>query len=221
LNELYRASGQLNKALELVTREVSMMPTNVALRLQRADLAFNTGDTNTAASDLEEARKIDPTNLDAALFQTFIAIQQKDYPKALKMVDAILQRNENNVQALTYKGTILMEMKDDEKAVAVFNKAVKIEPNNMAAIQNRAIVNLRAGHLNSAREDYETLFAAYPKSYQVHYGLAEIASKKKENEEAIKNYELYLKYAPTNTVGEIAEERKTVERRLKELKANK
>jgi tetratricopeptide (TPR) repeat protein len=221
LIELYRASSQWNKALELMTREVSMMPTNVAVRLQRADFAFNVGDTNTAMADLEEALKIDPTNIDATMFQAFIAIQQKDYAKALKLVDAVLQRNENNVQALTYKGTILMEMKDDEKAVAAFNKAVKIEPNNTAAIQNRAIVNLRAGHLNSAKEDYDKLLAAFPKSYQVYYGLAEVALKKKENEEAVKNYELYLKYAPTNVVGDAAEERKTVESRLKELKANK
>jgi hypothetical protein len=62
---------------------------------------------------------------------------------------------------------------------------------------------------------------AYPKSHQLYYGLAEIASKKKNSDEAIKNYELYLKYGPTNVIGEAAEERKMVETRVKELKGNK
>jgi len=135
LNELYRASGQWAKALELMNREVSMMPTNLPLRMQRADVAFNAGDTNTTLTDLETVLKIDPGNVDAAMFQAFIAIQQKEYAKALKAVDGILERDPKNVQALTYKGTILMEMKDDEKAIEAFNKAVKIEPHNGVAIQ--------------------------------------------------------------------------------------
>jgi hypothetical protein len=51
--------------------------------------------------------------------------------------------------------------------------------------------------------------------------LGEIAAKNKENEEAAKNYELYLRYAPTNVVGEAEVERKAVEARLKELRASK
>ncbi|HEY6228308.1 MAG TPA: tetratricopeptide repeat protein [Verrucomicrobiae bacterium] len=221
LNELYRAAGQWDKALELMNREVSMMPTNISLLMQRADVALNAGDTNTTLGDLETVLKMDPGNIDAAMFQVFVAIQQKDYPKALKIVDGILEHDAKNVQALTYKGTILMEMKDDEKAIEAFNKALKVEPNNGAAIQNRAIVNLRAGHLNAAQDDYEKLLNAYPKSHQLYYGLAEIASKKKNLDEAIKNYELYLKYGPTNVIGEAAEERKMVETRVKELKGNK
>jgi tetratricopeptide (TPR) repeat protein len=219
LNELYRASGQWNKALELMNREVSMMPTNVSLRMQRADVALAAGDTNTAIADLNEVLRIDPNNVDASLFQAFVVIQQKDHAKALKIVDGLLERNEKNVQALTYKGAILMEMNQDEKAIEAFNKALKLDPNNGAAIQNRAILNLRAGHLDAAKEDYERLSSASPKSHQFLYGLAEIAYKKKDNDEAIRNYELYLKYAPTNVVGDAAAERKTVETRLKELKS--
>jgi tetratricopeptide (TPR) repeat protein len=221
LNEMYRASGQWDKALELLNREVSMMPTNVSLLMQRADLALNVGDTNTTSKDLETVLKIDPGNVDASMFQAFMAIEQKDYPKALKAVDGVLERDPKNVQALTYRGTVLMETKQDEKAIEAFTKALKIQPNITPAIQNRAIVNLRAGHLSAAKDDYETLLGAYPKAHQIYYGLAEIALKKKDNAEAIKNYEQYLKYGPTNVIGEAAEERKTVEARVKELKANK
>jgi tetratricopeptide (TPR) repeat protein len=221
LNELYRASGQWDKALDLLNREIAMMPTNAVLRMQRADVAFNAGETNIVAGDLDTVLKIDPANLDAIMFQAFLALQQKDYAKALKLADGVLERNEKNVQALTYKGIIYMEQKQDEKAIEAFNKALKIEPNSISAIRNRAIVNLRAGHLDAAKEDYDKLFTAYPKSYQVYYGLGEIAAKKKDTEEAIKNYDLYLKYAPTNSTGEIADERKEVETKLTELRGKK
>ena len=221
LNEMYRASGQWDKAVDMVSRQISMAPTNVMLRITRADLALNGGDTNSALADLDAILKLDPNNVDAILFQAFIAINQKDLAKALTLVDRALERNDKLPQALTYKGIIQMEKKEDEKAIEAFNKALKIDPGNLVTIRNRAIVNLRAGKLNNAKEDYEMLQRAYPKSHQVYYGLADVAAKKNDNDEALKNYELYLKYAPTNAVGEAAEERKTVEGKLKEMQLKK
>jgi tetratricopeptide (TPR) repeat protein len=217
LTELYTASAQWDKALDLMGRSVSLAPTNVTVRMQRADLALVAGNTNMALADLEQVLKVDPTHVDALLFRSFIAIQQKDYTNATKMVDAILERNDRNPQALTYKGVIHMETKADDKAIDAFTKALKIEPNNVSAVRNRAIVNLRAGKLNDAKDDYEMLVKAYPKSYQFYWGLGEIASKKNDKDEALKNYELYLKYSPTNAVGEAADERKAVEAKVKEL----
>jgi tetratricopeptide (TPR) repeat protein len=170
---------------------------------------------------LDTVLKSDPANVDALMFKAFIAIQQKDNTNALKLVDSILETNGKNVQALTYKGAIHMELKEDEKAVEAFNRALKIEPNNMTAIHDRAIASTRLGHLNTAKEDYTKLLAAYPKSHQFYWGLGEIAMKKNDRDDAVKNYELYLKYAPTNLVGEAAQERTAVEARLKDLKSNK
>jgi tetratricopeptide (TPR) repeat protein len=184
-------------------------------------LAFNVGNTNTALKDLEEVLKLDPSNSDATMFLAFIAIQQKDFAKASRLVDGILEKSPNNAQALSYRGIIYMEVKVDEKSIEAFTKSLKVEPNNVATIRNRAIVNLRAGHLKAAKEDYETLQKYYPRWHVVYYGLGEIAAKNKDNDEALANYESYLKYAPTNAVGEAAEERKTVEARLKELRGNK
>jgi tetratricopeptide (TPR) repeat protein len=221
LGELYRASGQWGKALNLVGREISMAPTNIALKMQHADLAMSAGDTNAAIADLNAVLKIDPANADATLFAAFVAMEQKDFSKASKLVNGILEKNPENARALAYQGIIAMENKDDEKAIAAFDRSLKIEPNNATTIRNRAIVNLRSGHLKAAKEDYETLQKSFPKWHVVYYGLGEIALKNKDNEEAANNYEQYLKYAPTNAVGEAAEERKTVETRLKELRGNK
>jgi tetratricopeptide (TPR) repeat protein len=221
LNELYRASGQWSKAVEILNPLVTQMPTNAMLRMQRADLAFNAGDTNMAIADLDAALQVDPSLVDASLFRVFIAIQQKDFTKALALVDGLLERNNQNAQAWTYKGIIHMEQKEDEKSIEAFTKSLKFEPNNVTTVRNRAIVNLRAGHLKAAQDDYEMLLAAFPKSHQIYYGLAEVAARKKDNAAALNNYEMYLKYAPTNVAGEAELERKTVEARVKELKAGK
>ena len=56
----------------------------------------------------------------------------------------------------------------------------------------------------------------YPESYQIYFGLAEIALRSKDTNAAIQNYEAYLTNAVPN-----APETKTVETRLKELKGIK
>ena len=153
-----------------------------------------------------------------SMFRVFMAIQMKDYKKGQALIDTILETHEKNANALTYKGILHMEQNEDEKAIEAFSKALKIEPRNVPVVRNRAIVNLRAGHLKEAKEDYELLLSAMPKSHVIYYGLGDIAYQKKDKEEAVKNYDLYLKFAPKESRGELQEERKKVEARLKELR---
>lgn len=222
LGEMYRASLQWEKALALFDRRVERSPTNVILRLAKAEMALNAGKTNVAHTELQAIEKIDPLNVDAALFRVFLTIQEKDFKKGLEMVENVLLQRENHSQALTYKGILHMELKEDEKAIEAFNNAIKADRDNIPAIRNRAIVNLRAGHLDEAQSDYETLLSSLPKSHVIFYGLAEVAYQKKNRADALKNYELYLQYAPKDGVTpEVLEERKKVEARVQELKGAK
>ncbi|HSY10356.1 MAG TPA: hypothetical protein VK840_05520, partial [Candidatus Dormibacteraeota bacterium] len=67
--------------------------------------------------------------------------------------------------------------------------------------------------LDAARADYETLRQSFTNSFQVAYGLGEIAWRKHDTNEAIKNYEIFLANVNTN-----AAEAKTILERLHELK---
>ena len=78
---------------------------------------------------------------------------------------------------------------------------------------NRALAYLQSDRLNDARADYAKLLAAYTNSFQVAYGLAEVAWRQHATNDAIRNYQLYLVNAPTNSV-----ESKSVRDRLKLLR---
>jgi hypothetical protein len=52
-----------------------------------------------------------------------------------------------------------------------------------------------------------------PSSYRIHFGLAEVAYRKRDTNAALRNYRMYLSNAPTNTP-----ESKEVFARMKELK---
>lgn len=216
LNDLYLASRQPEKSLELMGKVLERQPTNVVLRLRRVDLAVNIGDTNTANAELAEVERLAPALPEAKLYRAFMAIQAKDYKTALRLVEGVLEKDEKNVQALGYKGVIHMEQKEDEEAIKAFTEALEVNQNNASALLNRAIVRLRAGKLKEAKEDYDILRVGLPRAHVVYYGLGDIAYQRKDKEEALKNYEAYLKFAPADGVP--PEERKRVEDRVKELK---
>ena len=85
--------------------------------------------------------------------------------------------------------------------------------NDPTARFNRALAYLKSDQLDLARADYVQLQNTYPNSFQVTYGLGEIAWRQHNTHEAIHNYELYLAQAPTNSV-----ELKTIRERLNQLR---
>jgi tetratricopeptide (TPR) repeat protein len=137
------------------------------------------------------------------------------YAMALTNIDEVLKSYPDEPSALFLKSFTLMQLKSYDRAIEPLSHILN-EPsqtNNYAAQLNRAISYFKVGNYDAAKSDYEAVGRASPKAYQVYYGLAEIAYHEKDKNSAIRNYELYLTNAPSNT-----QEAGTVNARLKELK---
>ena len=78
----------------------------------------------------------------------------------------------------------------------------------------RASCCLRAGQLDAARADYQELLKRFPNKFQVLCGLAEIASRKRETNDAVALYQRCLDNCVTES-----EEYNLVSYRLKRLQA--
>jgi len=73
------------------------------------------------------------------------------------------------------------------------------QTNNPSVLFNRALACLDSGKLEAARADFKTLQLSLTNSFQVAYGLGEIAWRQHDTNEAVRNYEIYLASAKTNT----------------------
>ena len=74
---------------------------------------------------------------------------------------------------------------------------------------------MATNHHDNAREDYEKLREFHPDAIGIYLNLAEIAEAKSQSAEALKNYELYLKYADHESAP--AEDLQRVQTRVKQL----
>jgi tetratricopeptide (TPR) repeat protein len=160
--------------------------------LQQTNLA-----AGVALIEKEIAHHPDNSDLLNNAAQVFLA--QGLYTNALHAIKLKLALNPNDPGSLDNLGYAYMQMKDYSQAIASLTSVLRLQPTNNDALFNRAIALLSAGQLDAARSDYQQLQKAFPKSFQVAYGLGEIAWRQHATNDAIANYHLYLANAPTNT----------------------
>ena len=179
-----------------------------AAYLQKSDYA-----RGTHLLETEIALHPDDTNLLNATVQAYL--NHGLLTNALVIIDRQLKLAPNDPAWLFSRGYVSIQAKAYDDAIDAFTRVLATQTNNSPALFNRALACLDSGKLDAARADYKTLQQSLTNSFQVAYGLGEIAWRKHETNEAIKNYKLYLANANTNT-----EEATNVIQRLRELKGH-
>ncbi|HEX7619502.1 MAG TPA: tetratricopeptide repeat protein, partial [Verrucomicrobiae bacterium] len=135
------------------------------------------------------------------------------FDKALRAIDHRLRMAPDDPAWLYSKGYVSIQLKNYDAAIVALSRVLAVQTNNNDALFNRAIANLDADRLDAARADYLRLQRSFSNSFQVAYGLGEIAWRQHDTNEAVRNYAIYLANANTNSG-----EAKTVLERLRELK---
>jgi tetratricopeptide (TPR) repeat protein len=122
------------------------------------------------------------------------------YTNALHVINRKLARVPDDPQWLYGKGIVCLQLHDYAGAVTALSRIIELQTNNPDALFNRGFAYYQSDRLNDARADFLQLQAAYTNSFQVAFGLGEIARRQHETNEAIRNYRIYLANAPTNYV---------------------
>jgi tetratricopeptide (TPR) repeat protein len=219
LAQLYVISRLPDKALELVEQIRSQPVLVEAARSNRTDLLVVEASAHLAQNNVKGAeaavqetirRHPGDESVLAAASQVFI--RYGCYSNALIAMDQQLALSPTNLNTLVNKGYVCIQAGAFEQAIPPLSQVLAVQTNNYSALLNRAICYLRADQLDPAQRDYEVLQKVFPTAFQIYYGLAEIAWQRKDTNSAIRNYQLYLVNAQTNTA-----EAKLVSDRLREL----
>ena len=219
LAQLCVTSRLPDKALDLVEQIRSQPGLRDAARTNRTELLSVETAAHLAQSDVKGAEAAFQATMrqypgDESLLATASQVYMRYgcYSNALLTMDMQLALSPTNLNTLVNKGYACIQAGAFEQAIPPLTQVLAVQTNNYSALLNRAICYLRAGKLEPAQRDYEILQKAFPTAFQIYYGLAEIAWQKKDTNAAIRNYQLYLANAQTNTA-----EAKSVSDRLKDL----
>ncbi|HEV2695418.1 MAG TPA: tetratricopeptide repeat protein [Verrucomicrobiae bacterium] len=134
------------------------------------------------------------------------------YTNALHVIGIKLARTPDDATWLFGKGYASIQIGNYEDSIKAMTRVLQIQTNDPVARFNRALAYFQSGKLDEARLDYNILQTDHTNAFQIAYGLGEIAWRKKENAEALRNYQIYLANAPTN-----APEFNTIRERVTQL----
>jgi tetratricopeptide (TPR) repeat protein len=135
------------------------------------------------------------------------------YTNALRVINGKLASTPDDVTWLFGKGYASIQIGAYDDSIKAMTHVLQIQTNDVNARFNRALAYFQSGKLDEARADYNALQTTYTNAFQIAYGLGEIAWRKKDDSEALRNYQIYLANAPTN-----APEYPTVRERLTQLR---
>lgn len=219
LANIYLITRLPDRVLEVV-KEIKSQPERFALTFpQRTDLLsfealahFGRGEPETARQLLHTAVTRDPTNYHLLTVSAQVYLNAGDYTNALKVFDRQLGLRPADPDVLMNKGYACLQAGAFADAVPVLTQLLDLQSTNHFARFNRALAQLQSGQLDGARADYQQLLELYPNTYQVHYGLAEVAWRQHHTNDALQYYALYLQHAPTNTA-----EARLVRERVRQL----
>ena len=220
LSQLYVVSQMPREALKLVDQIRAQPSLADPIRTNRTELLFVEASAHLALNDVSGAEaavqattRQYPGDADLLATATQVYMKYLRYSNALTTIEQELKIAPTNVNALVNKGFACIQTGAFDQAIPPLTEVLMMDTNNNSALLNRAIAYLRADKLEAAQHDYDLLQKAFPTAFQIYYGLAEIAWRKKDTNAAVRNYQLYLANAQTNTA-----EAKVVSERLKQLK---
>jgi len=206
LAQVYIRANQPDQALEALHDPISspkkfgLTSTNsIQLNMLMAAAHFQKDEVADAVALLDREIERHPAdeNLLAAVTRSYLI--RGLYTNALKLIDHELAINPSNPKWLFGKGFACMKINKYDEAISAFGKILQTETNNPDALFNRAVAYLKTDKLAAAKADYGHLQSSYTNSFQIAYGLGEIAWREHDNPEALRNYKVYVANAPTNT----------------------
>lgn len=146
--------------------------------------------------EYERVEALAPTDTNAPLHLAELFLKLGEYTNALASAERALKLAPADPHVLVTKGLSLVYLHRFYQAIPPLDEVLNAQTDNPDARIARGLAYLNMGKLLAAREDYQRAAQAAPNAYPAYFGLAEIAHRRRENSETIKNCELYLSHAP-------------------------
>jgi tetratricopeptide (TPR) repeat protein len=208
---------QKAKALNLLDKWLSNHPDDLntlidkghlLTMLQRYDEAVEVFE-----SGLPRANSQEKPNLISLIAGTYA--EKGNFGLALQNIDDAIGRTGAD-KFKFQKAQIYQLMAKHEDAISIFTELIENGIQVRDVYSHRANSYMATKQYDDAKADYEKLQAFYPDAPGIYLNLAQIAEAKSHSAEALKNYELYLKYADPESIP--VEEMQPVQTRVKQLK---
>lgn len=196
-SKLYYNQKLVDKALEDITKAVSIDSSKANFFLLQSDVFYAMNKISEAKKAIEKSLKLDPKSREANAKMGELQYYLKDYANAFKYLDEALRIDPYYAKAYFIKGLCFKENGDTSLAISSFRTCVEQDPEYFHAYMQ--LGDIFASQDNSLAIDYyANAIRVNGSMVEAYYGLAYFYQEHGEPEEAIDVYEDLLKVDPRN-----------------------
>jgi serine/threonine-protein kinase len=172
--QIYNQQGELEAALDDLTRSLQMNEAQPDVHYHRGNVRFALGDRQGAIDDYTAAIQLQPDYVNAYVNRGSVRADQGDEQGAITDYTEAIQRNPNLAAAYLNRCLSRSNINDHQGAIADCSQAISLQPNSVLAYQNRGLVRRRIGDFTGAIEDFNIAIRLAPDDPDPYYnrGLA-------------------------------------------------
>ena len=227
LAKCLRVSGSTDKAAEYYEKAISMSPeetlysseyaefvaeTNALAPANPAPAAVETPDGKLPSISLEDNEENIVNVASVSKSQDLISQGDENYKKdaydeALKNYKSALKVNPNDEITLLKIGNIYKIKNDNDKALDFYKKAIFVNPNYTDGWFNLGLVYANDNNIVKSKECFEKVISLNPEYAYSYYALAIAYESEDNKEEAVKNYQQFLKHNKDASMVKVVEDR--------------
>jgi len=180
LSNVYRATNQPEKEIEILERLLDVAPKEPKHRIRLGSLFTAVGRFKDARFQFEKAVEIDPRAVESrlALAQYFLRMSQ--YDLCIEQAEKVLTLEEANPEALQILANAYMASNKADKATEVLRKLAenKAPGQGASADEALAVLAFQKGEIDSAIERFKSAVDANPRSIQARLGYGQALATK-------------------------------------------
>lgn len=150
------------------------------------------GDFNAAVNTLHHALTLKPGLRGANLFLGIAEYRLNQYDAAINALHAEIKINGSDPKAWMWLGVAELAAEKPEDAVVALDKAARLAPDDVDILYHRG-----HAHMLVSQASYEHMLRVNPSSWRVHQVLAQAAAQSDRDMDAIAEYQVAIKGAPT------------------------
>lgn len=196
LAELMRREGNVDQAVELLEKTISLQPDAKAL-LALGEMRYQQGQAQRAFEDMRRALELDPQLVAAHYKVSKICLKLDRIDEALHHLRTFVQAQPSSAQARLELGVLLGNQGELEEAEAQLRKVIALSPEHATGHFNLGVLLGRKEQIDEAMQAFRRTIEFDPKHALGHTALGECLLAKGRPDEAKRHFRRALELAPT------------------------
>lgn len=167
-------TGNLTTASDYLKQAAAKAPENAAIRSELGATQVALGKVDAGIEDFQKAIKAHPAELSPRLQLFLTYMRTKEYEQAIRTAEEVQQALPNEPEGYDMLGVAYLAQGDVKNGRDALLKARGIAPGDLNANQNLAKLAIADNKPDEARQYYQSILKADPKTTTIYIALAEL-----------------------------------------------